>query len=232
MSAGGIDVAGSVLAGLSTKRVTVSMVAAFPRNVGCRPTTRVLLRGTAAPVGGAAPAPAGYLSARSGMYLATLIRLEDASLDRLLRTGLPVGGSQQCEAPTFPVHGVLSGRERHVSPSIATFPHSEAAQLHPAERARSGFEHHLLIRQLTSGRALLIRDDRHGHNDFAFELGHGCLQDCRGPETAGSGWFEQVLRTPSNRGGTHGPESACVVTGWVHQYNHALSKSIVKITLC
>jgi hypothetical protein len=35
MSAGGIDVAGSVLAGLSTKRVTVSMVASFPRNVGC-----------------------------------------------------------------------------------------------------------------------------------------------------------------------------------------------------
>jgi hypothetical protein len=30
----------------------------------------------------------------------------------------------------------------------------------------------------------------------------------------GSGWFEQVLRTPSNRGGTHGPGSACVVTEW------------------
>ena len=35
---------GSVLAGLSTKRVTVSMVASFPRNVGCGPTTTVLLR--------------------------------------------------------------------------------------------------------------------------------------------------------------------------------------------
>src|SRR5262245_26925759 len=36
--------------------------------------------------------------------------------DRLLRPELPVGGSQQCESPAFPVHGVLPGRERDVSP--------------------------------------------------------------------------------------------------------------------
>src|SRR4029450_4839114 len=41
------------------------------------------------------------------------------------------------------------------------------------------------------------------------------LQDCRGPETDGSGWFARVLRTPANRGETHGPEGECVVTGFV-----------------
>src|SRR4051812_695765 len=40
------------------------------------------------------------------------------------------------------------------------------------------------------------------------------LQDCRGPETDGSGWFARVLRTPANRGETHGPEGECVVTGF------------------
>src|SRR5688572_18408814 len=41
------------------------------------------------------------------------------------------------------------------------------------------------------------------------------LQDCRGPATDGSGWFARVLRTPANRGETHGPEGECVVTGFV-----------------
>jgi hypothetical protein len=41
------------------------------------------------------------------------------------------------------------------------------------------------------------------------------LQDCRGPETDGSGWFARVLRTPANRGETHGPGGECVVTGFV-----------------
>ena len=71
---------------------------------------------------------------------------------------VPVGGSQQCEAPAFSVHGVLPGRKRHVSPSIATFPHCEADQFHPAERACFGFEDHLRIGKLPCGRALLVRE--------------------------------------------------------------------------
>src|SRR5436190_13938586 len=46
-----------------------------------------------------------------------------------------------------------------------------------------------------------------------FDLDMVVLQDCRGPETDGSGWFARVLRTPANRGETHGPEGECVVTG-------------------
>jgi hypothetical protein len=38
------------------------------------------------------------------------------------------------------------------------------------------------------------------------------LQDCRGPETDGSGWFARVVATPANRGETHGPRGECVVT--------------------
>ena len=55
------------------------------------------------------------------------------------------------EAPAFPVHGVLPGRECHVLPSIATFPDCEADQLHPAERACIGFEDHLRIGKLPCG---------------------------------------------------------------------------------
>ncbi len=88
---------------------------------------------------------------RSGVSLDAAVRVEDALPDRLLRTELPVGGSQQCVAPAFPVHGVLPGRKRHVSPSIATFPHCEANQFHPAERACFGFEDHLRISKLPCG---------------------------------------------------------------------------------
>ena len=52
------------------------------------------------------------------------------------------------------------------------------------------------------------------------------LQDCRGPETDGSGWFARVLGTPANRGETHGPEGECVVTGFVINTTLLHEKSI------
>ena len=38
------------------------------------------------------------------------------------------------------------------------------------------------------------------------------LQDCRGPETDGRGWFARVVRTRRTGGETHGPKGECVVT--------------------
>jgi len=46
-----------------------------------------------------------------------------------------------------------------------------------------------------------------------FDLDMVVSKTAVGLRPLGSGWFEQVLRTQSNRGGTHGPGSACVVTG-------------------
>jgi hypothetical protein len=43
-----------------------------------------------------------------------------------------------------------------------------------------------------------------------FDLDMGGSKTAVGLRPRGSGWFEQVLRTPSNGGGTHGPGSACV----------------------
>ena len=148
------------------------------------------------------------------MSLDAAVRVEDALSDRLLRTELPVGGSQQCKAPAFTVHGVLPGRKRHVSPSIATFPHCEANEFHPAERACIGFEDHLRVASFPAGVpcsfGMIFTD-----TSSPLDLDMVVLQDCRGPETDGSGWFARVLRTPANRGETHGPRGECVVTGFV-----------------
>ena len=80
--------------------------------------------------GGGAMSPAAWESTkdRSGGGLGAAVRVEDALPNRVLRAGVPVGGTEQREAAAFSVHGVLPSRKRHVSPSIATFPHREADQ--------------------------------------------------------------------------------------------------------
>jgi hypothetical protein len=76
----------------------------------------------------------------SGSGLGAGVRVEDALPNRVLRAGLAICGAQQREAAAFSVHGVLPSRKRHVSPSIATLPHTEAAQ--SLEGTTSGFEDH------------------------------------------------------------------------------------------
>src|SRR6202140_1241335 len=159
----------------------------------------------AAPSGRPEPAAWRRRDRPLGVSLEAAVRVEDARPNRILRTELPIGRTQQREAPAFPVHGVLPGGERHVSPSIATFPYSEANQLQPTERACFAFEDHLRIGKLPCGSRLPVRNDLHGHR-FACDLGHGDLQ--RTPwEPDRRCWLGSrgVDMTPANRVGTHGP---------------------------
>src|SRR5262245_4562829 len=59
---------------------------------------------------------------RSGCRLAAAVGIEDGVPNRLLRAGVPIRGTQQREAPTFSVDGVLSSGERDVTPSRTSFP--------------------------------------------------------------------------------------------------------------
>src|SRR5712692_4750675 len=108
---------------------------------------------------------------RSGGVLDAAVRVEDALPNAVLCAALAVCGSQQRVAPTGSIDGVLPGGERHVSPSIATFPDGEAEQLQSAERTGIGFEDHFRIGKLPCGRALRVGNDLHGH-EVACALGH------------------------------------------------------------
>src|SRR5688572_20046371 len=99
------------------------------------------------------------------------IRVEDALPNRVLRVGVPVGGTKQRKAAAFSVHGVLPSRKRHGSPSVATFPHTEADETQPLERTASGFEDHLRISQLPLRIAAVVRKDPYRHH-FAVAFGH------------------------------------------------------------
>ena len=90
----------------------------------------------------------------SGVSLVANIRLEDALPNRVLRAAVPVRGAQQREAPARPVLDERPGGERHVSPSIATFPYGEADQLQPAQRAGFAAEDHFRIGKLPCGSVL------------------------------------------------------------------------------
>ena len=87
----------------------------------------------------------------SGRGLDAAVRVEDALPNRVLHAGVPVGGTEQREAAAFSVHGVLSSRKRHVSPSVATFPHCEADQTQSLQRTACGSEDHLRISELPLG---------------------------------------------------------------------------------
>ena len=91
-------------------------------------------------------------------------RVEDQVPNGRLCADVPVGGAEQRERPAFPVHRVLPGRERYVSPSGATFPNGEADELQPAERACVGLEDHFRVGQLPRWVAGRVRNDPYGHD--------------------------------------------------------------------
>ena len=105
-----------------------------------------------------------------------------------------------------PRSGSTAGRgERHVSPSLATFPHSEADQCQPTKRAGFALNDHLRIGKGPCGSPWLVANDRDRHQ-VACDLGRGgppstpwvpdrrCGRGSRGVDV-----------TPANEGGTHGP---------------------------
>src|SRR5688572_22636863 len=123
--------------------------------------------------GGGAMGPAAWENTkdRSGGGLGAAVRVEDALPNRVLHAGVPVGGTEQREAAAFSVHGVLPSRKRHVSPSVATFPHTEADQTQSVERTACSSEDHLRISELPLRAALGVRKDRDRHH-FAVAFGH------------------------------------------------------------
>jgi hypothetical protein len=118
----------------------------------------------------------------------------------LLGADVPVGGTEQREAPAFSVHGVGPSRERDVPPSGPSFPDGEADQLEPAERAGVGFEGQFRVGQLPRGLPDVTgttRTDTSSVLPLVMESSIGC----RGPETDGVG---------ESSGGSWG----CRGTGW------------------
>ena len=59
-----------------------------------------------------------------------------------------------------------------------------------------------------------------------FDLDMVVSKTAVGLRPLGSGWFEQVLRTQSNRGGDARPWERVRGDGKIHKYNHVPSESI------
>src|SRR5512137_1285943 len=134
----------------------------------------------------------------SGLDFDAAVRVENQVPHAVLGSRVSVHGAQEHEAAALTIDGVLPGGERHVSPAIATFPDGEADELESAERTGTGFEDQLRVGELPWGIAPITADDLHGH-DVALVLGHGVLQDCRGPEADSSGYVRWGPGTPANR---------------------------------
>ena len=83
----------------------------------------------------------------------------------------PLAGRSNAKLRRSPFTEYLPSRKRHVSPSIATFPHTEADESQSAERSAIGSEDHLRVSQLPLGIAALIRKDLYRHH-FAIAFGH------------------------------------------------------------